>query len=89
VPVVFSTCMDLIRTLPVMQHDKDNPEDMDTDSEDHGVDDACLSRPWVPPKAEGAPPPATAIHHTSRLLRDAGTHATAAGGSDSCCGGGP
>ena len=47
--VVFSTCTDLIRTLPVMQHDKDNPEDIDTDGEDHGVDDvryACLSRPW-------------------------------------------
>jgi hypothetical protein len=48
--VVFSNCVDLIRTLPVIQHDKDNPEDMDTDGEDHGVDDvryACLSRPWA------------------------------------------
>ena len=32
---VFSTCTDLIRTLPVMQHDPDRPEDIDTDMEDH------------------------------------------------------
>jgi hypothetical protein len=58
--VVFSSYVDLIRTLPVMQHDKDNPEDMDTDGKDHGIDDtryACLSRPWArptPQKTEGA-----------------------------------
>jgi hypothetical protein len=45
-----------------MQHDKDNPEDMDTDGEDHGVDDvryASLSRPWArptPPQKEERPP---------------------------------
>jgi hypothetical protein len=48
--VVFSTCADLIRTLPVLQHDLDDPEDLNTDSEDHAADDiryACMSRPWI------------------------------------------
>ena len=46
----FETCRDLIRTLPMMQHDANRPEDMDTDGEDHAVDDlryACLSRPFL------------------------------------------
>lgn len=45
----FDTCRDLIRTLPMMQHDEHRPEDLDTDAEDHAVDDtryACLSRPF-------------------------------------------
>jgi hypothetical protein len=46
----FSTCVDQIRTLPALQHDPDKPEDVDTDSEDHGPDStryACMSRPFV------------------------------------------
>ena len=35
---VFSTCVNLIRTFPKQQHDNDNPEDMDTDGEDHALD---------------------------------------------------
>jgi hypothetical protein len=48
---VFSTCRDLIRTLPALQHDTLRPEDVDTDGEDHAADElryACMSRPWVP-----------------------------------------
>jgi hypothetical protein len=48
----FSTCLDSIRTIPALQHDKDKPEDLDTDGEDHAGDDwryACMSRPWMPP----------------------------------------
>lgn len=48
--VVFSTCVDTIRTLPVLQHDRDKPEDLDTASEDHAADDVrygCMSRPWT------------------------------------------
>lgn len=48
--VVFSTCTDFIRTIPVLQHDRDKPEDLDTDAEDHVADDAryaCMSRPWA------------------------------------------
>jgi hypothetical protein len=32
---VFSTCRDSIRLMPIMQHDKVKPEDLDTDAEDH------------------------------------------------------
>jgi hypothetical protein len=52
---VFSTCTDLIRTLPAMQHDRGRAEDVETDSEDHAVDEAryaCMSRPWITKKAE-------------------------------------
>jgi hypothetical protein len=51
----FSTCRDSIRTIPVLMHDANNPEDVDTDMEDHAADDwryACNSRPWIP-----GPPP--------------------------------
>ena len=55
--VCFSTCTDSIRTIPVLQHDKDRLEDLDTEGEDHAADDwryACMSRPWVRP-APNAP----------------------------------
>jgi hypothetical protein len=50
----FENCEDAIRTLPVMQHDPDNPEDV-MDGEDHAPDSvryACLSRPFVLPIQE-------------------------------------
>lgn len=46
----FTTCRDSIRTIPVLQHDPDRLEDLDTESEDHAADDVrygCMSRPWV------------------------------------------
>jgi hypothetical protein len=46
---LFSTNRHLIRTLPMMQHDEYNPEDLDTEGEDHAVDElrySCLSRPF-------------------------------------------
>ena len=51
--VFFSTCTDSIRTIPVLQHDEANPEDLDTNMEDHAGDEtryACMSRPFVPQK---------------------------------------
>jgi hypothetical protein len=45
----FDTCIASIRTIPVLQHDPDRAEDLDTESEDHAADDwryACSSRPW-------------------------------------------
>lgn len=48
--VFFETCLHAIRTIPVLQHDKDRPEDLDSDGEDHAADEvryACNSRPWV------------------------------------------
>jgi hypothetical protein len=47
---MFSHCHDLIRTIGMMQADAHNPEDLDTDGEDHAVDDAryaCMSRPFT------------------------------------------
>lgn len=48
--VVFSTCTDFIRTVPVLQHDQSRPEDLDTTGEDHAADEArygCMSRPFT------------------------------------------
>jgi len=50
--VCFSNCRDSIRTIPVLQHDPDRPEDLDTDAEDHAADEwryGCASRPWIKP----------------------------------------
>lgn len=46
----FDHCRDSLRTLPMMVHDSSNPEDLDTDLEDHAVDEiryACMSRPYM------------------------------------------
>lgn len=46
----FATCVDSIRTIPVLQHDPDKAEDLDTTAEDHAADEwryACMSRPWT------------------------------------------
>lgn len=45
----MDNCLEAIRTLPAMQHDEDNPEDVDTSGEDHAPDEiryACMSRPY-------------------------------------------
>ena len=45
--LVAQNCVHLIRTLPEMQHDEIRPEDLDSDMEDHAVDElryACMSR---------------------------------------------
>lgn len=55
----FSTCVDSIRTIPVLQHDVARPEDLNTDSEDHAADDwryACMSRPWIKKALEADKP---------------------------------
>ena len=52
---VMRHCVGLIQTLPLLQHDVHNPEDLDTDGEDHAADSlryACLARPWVPIERE-------------------------------------
>lgn len=64
VPMLYflDCCVDTIRTLPVLQHDETNSEDLDTDGEDHAADEtryAVMSRPWqprlVPPAGNGLP----------------------------------
>jgi hypothetical protein len=36
--VIFTTCENLVRTLPALPYDKVKVEDVDTDAEDHGYD---------------------------------------------------
>ena len=45
---VFSTCLEFLRTFPSLVHDTHNPEDVDSDGEDHAGDEAryaVMSRP--------------------------------------------
>jgi hypothetical protein len=56
--LLFSTCRDLVRTLPALQHDSSRPEDVDSDGEDHAPDEcryACMSRPFVRDAKHGKP----------------------------------
>lgn len=50
--VLFTaTCKSFIRTMPLLQYDKHNPEDLDTDGEDHIADETrymCMARPMEP-----------------------------------------
>lgn len=46
--LVFDTCTELIRTMPLQVHDDRNPEDLDSDLEDHAQDETryiMMSRP--------------------------------------------
>lgn len=43
---IFSTCTNLIRTLPTIMRDADNPEDVDTDGEDHLYDALRYALQW-------------------------------------------
>ena len=48
--LLFDTCPNLIRTLPLQQHDKLRPEDLDTKGPDHLADAlryGLMSRPWT------------------------------------------
>jgi hypothetical protein len=68
---VFDTCRDFIRTVPVLQHDPERLEDLDTNAEDHIADEtryACLSRPLpAPPPPE---PPERPEWDWDRMRRD-------------------
>lgn len=55
----LESCEATIRTLPTIQHDEHDLEDVDTDSEDHAADEtryAVMSRPYIPKKAIILPP---------------------------------
>lgn len=50
----FESCKDAIRTLPLLQFDEHDPEDLDTDQEDHFADSFryfCMERPITPQHA--------------------------------------
>jgi hypothetical protein len=56
--VVFDTCREFIRTVPVLQHDPMRAEDLDTNAEDHIADEtryACLARPIASRPAPSPP----------------------------------
>lgn len=56
---IFETCREFLRTVPILEPDERDPEDIDSASEDHVADEAryaCMSIRLNPPKA-GAPKP--------------------------------
>lgn len=63
----FKNCIHIIRTLPAMQHDLNNPEDCDSDGEDHAPDTlryGVMSRPWRRPRP-------VKVEETFKLLQNA------------------
>jgi hypothetical protein len=53
-------CEHTIRTIPTLQHDENDPEDVDTESEDHAYDETrygVMSRPWLAKPAAPEPLP--------------------------------
>lgn len=69
------SCEDTIRTIPYLQHDDKNPEDLDTDAEDHAADEtryACMSRPMQrtlpPPQVRGITSSARAMPTINELI---------------------
>ena len=51
----FSTCKAIIRCMPLMMFDEHKPEDLDTDLEDHSLDECrymCMMRPIAPRQIE-------------------------------------
>ncbi len=52
-PMIYflESCVDTIRTIPSLQHSDKDPEDVDTEAEDHAYDETrygVMSRPWLP-----------------------------------------
>jgi hypothetical protein len=63
---VFSNCVNLVRTLPAMVHDKLKPEDLDTKAEDHACD--ALRYKFQGP-AEGYETPETELTEEEQAFR--------------------
>jgi hypothetical protein len=55
---VFNSCKGFWRTFPQLRESERNPEDVDTDQEDHTYDEfryMCMARPIKPKKVERIP----------------------------------
>lgn len=55
---IFNNCKHFWRTIPQMRESPNNPEDVDTDQEDHIYDEfryTCMARPMKPKKVERIP----------------------------------
>lgn len=69
--VWFHTCTDSIRTIPTLQHDPADWEDVLKAGEDHAGDQtryACMSRPWVVSRPPAGGPPLGAESLTINAL---------------------
>lgn len=75
----LDTCQDTIRTVASVQHDENKVEDVDTDGEDHAVDEtryACMAKPWIvdaPPEPESIVYPKAPHQLTINELLEANT----------------
>lgn len=68
---VFNSCKGFWRTMPQMREDEKNPEDVDTDQEDHIYDEfryMCMARPIRPKKVERIPA-GSFMAERNRLIR--------------------
>ena len=66
---VTDQCPHFIRTVPVLQHDKNNMEDLDTEAEDHVADEwryAMMSRPFISKKSPSESD--SKVLHTARAF---------------------
>lgn len=68
---IFSTCVNMIRTIPLLQHDARHPEDVDTDGEDHAADELRYFLRTL--RDAKAPEPETPVQRKLKALRQAGT----------------
>lgn len=63
----FSNCTESVRTLPAVQHDRDDPEQIDDESEAHAAHEwryAAMSRPWIPLKEKPPIPGGVGLYGT-------------------------
>lgn len=68
---VFNTCRGFWRTFPQLREDARNPEDVDTDQEDHIYDEVrymCMARPIIP-RRESRVPAGSFQAERQRLIR--------------------
>jgi len=67
---ITSNCKELIRTLPTAIHSTRNPEDVNTDCEDHAIDDCrygIMSRPEIPMEIKKRIPPEDKFWHKVKM----------------------
>lgn len=67
---IFSTCKEMIRTLPLLQHDERHPEDVDSSGDDHAGDDLRYFLRTL--REQKAPKPETMIERRLRQLKQEG-----------------
>lgn len=65
---VFKTCVNMIRTIPLLQHDEKHPEDVDSDGEDHAADELRYFLRTL--RESKAPKPLSAIERRLQALRE-------------------